>query len=144
MWTISLKEGYKLTNKASIYFKDRTSLPLTEKEVKKIMKSCSLYKIGFKLYDNSDKVVASLTFDETLVKEEVKKEVTHIPMLTAVKFKTKEVPKDLITLKESEINLIKKALEFTNNNKTLSAKILGIATRTLRYKIRDYKIDTLS
>jgi two-component system response regulator AtoC len=43
--------------------------------------------------------------------------------------------------KESiEKQLIEKALEVTNNNKTEAAELLGISYRALMYKINDYEI----
>ncbi len=40
-----------------------------------------------------------------------------------------------------EIQLIKKALIKTGGNKTQAARLLGISTRALLYKLKDYKID---
>jgi DNA-binding NtrC family response regulator len=44
-----------------------------------------------------------------------------------------------LSLKEMEKNLIFKALEKTNGNRTYAAKILGISIRTLRNKLHEYK-----
>jgi len=42
--------------------------------------------------------------------------------------------------KSIETQLIEKALEVTNNNRTEAAKLLGISHRALMYKINDYEI----
>jgi len=44
-----------------------------------------------------------------------------------------------LSLKDMEKNLIFKALEKTNGNRTYAAKILGISIRTLRNKLHEYK-----
>ncbi len=41
-----------------------------------------------------------------------------------------------------EIQLIKKALQQTGGNKTQAARLLGISTRALLYKLKDYEIET--
>jgi two-component system response regulator FlrC len=43
------------------------------------------------------------------------------------------------SLREMEKNLIFRALEKTNGNRTHAAKILGISIRTLRNKLHEYK-----
>lgn len=45
----------------------------------------------------------------------------------------------LMSLKEAEILLIKKALIHTSENRTQAAKILGVSIRTLRNKINEYR-----
>ena len=45
----------------------------------------------------------------------------------------------LMSLKEAEKILIKKALLHTNENRTQAAKILGVSIRTLRNKINEYR-----
>ncbi|MBL6989320.1 MAG: sigma-54-dependent Fis family transcriptional regulator [Bacteriovoracaceae bacterium] len=45
----------------------------------------------------------------------------------------------LMSLKEAEKLLIKKALIFTSENRTQAAKILGVSIRTLRNKINEYR-----
>lgn len=57
-------------------------------------------------------------------------------------FTTGEVDEDglkLMSLKEAEKLLIKKALVFTSENRTQAAKILGVSIRTLRNKINEYR-----
>ena len=44
-----------------------------------------------------------------------------------------------VSLKEVEKNVILKALDHTNGNRTHAADILGISVRTLRNKLNDYK-----
>jgi DNA-binding NtrC family response regulator len=44
-----------------------------------------------------------------------------------------------LSLKEMEKNMIFKALEKTNGNRTYAAKVLGISIRTLRNKLHEYK-----
>ena len=45
----------------------------------------------------------------------------------------------LMSLKEAEQILIKKALLHTNENRTQAAKILGVSIRTLRNKVNEYR-----
>jgi two-component system response regulator FlrC len=47
----------------------------------------------------------------------------------------------LMSLKEAEKLLIKKALVHTSENRTQAAKILGVSIRTLRNKINEYRND---
>lgn len=47
----------------------------------------------------------------------------------------------LMSLKEAEKLLIKKALMHTSENRTQAAKILGVSIRTLRNKINEYRND---
>ncbi|MFG1515915.1 helix-turn-helix domain-containing protein, partial [Halobacteriovorax sp. ZH3_bin.1] len=47
----------------------------------------------------------------------------------------------LMSLKEAEKLLIKKALIHTSENRTQAAKILGVSIRTLRNKINEYRGD---
>jgi two-component system, response regulator FlrC len=47
----------------------------------------------------------------------------------------------LMSLKEAEKMLIKKALIHTSENRTQAAKILGVSIRTLRNKINEYRQD---
>lgn len=47
----------------------------------------------------------------------------------------------LMSLKEAEKLLIKKALVHTSENRTQAAKILGVSIRTLRNKINEYRVD---
>lgn len=59
-----------------------------------------------------------------------------------VEFTSTEVDEDgfkLMSLKEAEKLLIKKALVFTSENRTQAAKILGVSIRTLRNKINEYR-----
>ena len=50
-----------------------------------------------------------------------------------------QVPPFTFSLREMEKNLIFKALEETNGNRTHAAKMLGISIRTLRNKLNEYK-----
>jgi two-component system, response regulator FlrC len=59
-----------------------------------------------------------------------------------VEFASTEIDEDgfkLMSLKEAEKLLIKKALVFTSENRTQAAKILGVSIRTLRNKINEYR-----
>ena len=47
----------------------------------------------------------------------------------------------LMSLKDAEKLLIKKALLHTSENRTQAAKILGVSIRTLRNKINEYRQD---
>ena len=47
----------------------------------------------------------------------------------------------LMSLKDAEKLLIKKALIHTSENRTQAAKILGVSIRTLRNKINEYRSD---
>ncbi|MBI5902340.1 MAG: sigma 54-interacting transcriptional regulator, partial [Deltaproteobacteria bacterium] len=55
------------------------------------------------------------------------------------------LPEDLLSVKKAheavERELIKKALQKTNNNRTKAAALLDISHRALLYKIKDYKLD---
>lgn len=46
-----------------------------------------------------------------------------------------------MTLGDAEKFLILKTLEFTSQNRTQAAKILGISIRTLRNKLSEYRKD---
>jgi two-component system response regulator FlrC len=59
-----------------------------------------------------------------------------------IEFTPSEVDEDglkLMSLKDAEKLLIKKALVFTSENRTQAAKILGVSIRTLRNKINEYR-----
>lgn len=59
-----------------------------------------------------------------------------------VELASNEVDEDglkLMSLKDAEKLLIKKALVFTSENRTQAAKILGVSIRTLRNKINEYR-----
>ena len=59
-----------------------------------------------------------------------------------VEFSSSEVDEDgfkLMSLKDAEKLLIKKALIYTSENRTQAAKILGVSIRTLRNKINEYR-----
>ncbi|GEQ86298.1 sigma-54-dependent Fis family transcriptional regulator [Patiriisocius marinistellae] len=61
--------------------------------------------------------------------------VTHLPSL--LKFTIDFPDNQLLTLKEVEKKHIQKVLNFTNNNKTKAAEILGIDRKTIRQKLND-------
>ena len=64
-----------------------------------------------------------------------------------VEFTPGEVDEDgfkLMSLKDAEKLLIKKALVFTSENRTQAAKILGVSIRTLRNKINEYRSEGAS
>jgi two-component system response regulator FlrC len=50
----------------------------------------------------------------------------------------------LMSLKDAEKLLIKKALVHTSENRTQAAKILGVSIRTLRNKINEYRVEGAS
>ena len=66
-----------------------------------------------------------------------------------IEFKTYELPGEssgggdieIQTVAEMEKALILKTLEKTANNKTKAADILGISSRTLRNKLKEYSLD---
>lgn len=64
-----------------------------------------------------------------------------------IEFKTHTLPsaasgqKEITTVAEMEKELILKTLEKTQNNKTKAAEILGISSRTLRNKLKEYSLD---
>jgi two-component system response regulator FlrC len=45
-----------------------------------------------------------------------------------------------MTVSEAEKSLILKTLEYTRQNRTQAARLLGISIRTLRNKINEYKV----
>lgn len=51
------------------------------------------------------------------------------------------LPDSGISLEEVEKDLIRQALEKSNNNKTLAAKLLNISYDTLRYQVKKYKLE---
>ncbi len=64
-----------------------------------------------------------------------------------VEFSSAETDEDgfkLMSLKDAEKLLIKKALVFTSENRTQAAKILGVSIRTLRNKINEYRTEGTS
>ncbi len=64
-----------------------------------------------------------------------------------VEFTSAEADEDgfkLMSLKDAEKLLIKKALVFTSENRTQAAKILGVSIRTLRNKINEYRAEGTS
>jgi two-component system response regulator FlrC len=59
-----------------------------------------------------------------------------------VEFSSYEKDEDgvkLMSLRDAEKLLIKKALVYTSENRTQAAKILGVSIRTLRNKINEYR-----
>jgi two-component system response regulator FlrC len=61
-----------------------------------------------------------------------------------VEFSSHETDEDglrLMSLKDAEKLLIKKALVYTSENRTQAAKILGVSIRTLRNKINEYRAE---
>jgi two-component system response regulator FlrC len=64
-----------------------------------------------------------------------------------VEFTSVETDEDglkLMSLKDAEKLLIKKALVYTSENRTQAAKILGVSIRTLRNKINEYRSEGTS
>lgn len=64
-----------------------------------------------------------------------------------VEFTSMEADEDgfkLMSLKDAEKLLIRKALVFTSENRTQAAKILGVSIRTLRNKINEYRAEGTS
>ncbi len=60
----------------------------------------------------------------------------HESFLRDEQIKSQDKP---VTLREVEKSLIVKTLQENNNNRTLTAEILGISVRTLRNKLNEYK-----
>lgn len=60
-------------------------------------------------------------------------EVEHLP--ETLKFHINFLENDLVSLKEIEKRYIQKVLNFTDNNKTKAAEILGIDRKTIRQKL---------
>jgi two-component system response regulator FlrC len=63
--------------------------------------------------------------------------------LEQVNVEDKKFVSDLMpgmTVSEAEKSLILKTLEYTQQNRTQAARLLGISIRTLRNKINEYKI----
>jgi two-component system, response regulator FlrC len=61
-----------------------------------------------------------------------------------IEFSSSETDEDglkLMSLKDAEKLLIKKALVYTGENRTQAAKILGVSIRTLRNKINEYRAE---
>jgi len=61
-----------------------------------------------------------------------------------IEFTSAETDEDglkLMSLKDAEKLLIKKALVYTSENRTQAAKILGVSIRTLRNKINEYRAE---
>lgn len=54
--------------------------------------------------------------------------------------KAEELPEPPFSLREMERQLIFKALDKTNGNRTQAARILGISIRTLRNKLNEYRV----
>jgi DNA-binding NtrC family response regulator len=71
----------------------------------------------------------------------------HFQDFSADQSGTREEGSSVVTeslcLREMERNLISKALEKTQGNRTHAAKILGISIRTLRNKLNEYKQEFL-
>jgi two-component system response regulator FlrC len=64
-----------------------------------------------------------------------------------VEFSSNETDEDgvkLMSLRDAEKLLIKKALVYTSENRTQAAKILGVSIRTLRNKINEYRSEGTS
>ena len=64
-----------------------------------------------------------------------------------IEFTSSETDEDglkLMSLKDAEKLLIKKALVYTSENRTQAAKILGVSIRTLRNKINEYRSEGAS
>ena len=64
-----------------------------------------------------------------------------------IEFTSVETDEDgvkLMSLKDAEKLLIKKALVYTSENRTQAAKILGVSIRTLRNKINEYRSEGTS
>jgi transcriptional regulator with PAS, ATPase and Fis domain len=51
------------------------------------------------------------------------------------------LPDSGISLDEVEKDLIRQALEKSNNNKTLAAKLLNISYDTLRYQVKKFGLE---
>jgi len=64
----------------------------------------------------------------------------HESFLRDDKIKNQDKP---VTLREVEKSLIVRTLQENNNNRTLTAEILGISVRTLRNKLNEYKNEGL-
>ena len=58
-----------------------------------------------------------------------------------MKKETIEEKGEILTMEELEKNHILRALESTSGNRTKTSELLGINVRTLRNKIRQYKLE---
>jgi len=71
---------------------------------------------------------------------------SNIPPHIINEIRTHKLPKEFtpasLNLKTNEINLIIKALEKTDGNKSKAAELLGISRRTLHRKLIEYNINT--
>lgn len=74
---------------------------------------------------------------DTITEENIPREIRGLPL----KENTIFLPTEGVDLEELEKDLIKQALERTNNNQTRAAKLLGITRHTLLYRMDKYSID---
>jgi two-component system response regulator FlrC len=65
--------------------------------------------------------------------------MTEVKREGGFSLETDEDGMKLMSLKDAEKLLIRKALVFTSENRTQAAKILGVSIRTLRNKINEYR-----
>ncbi|WP_027389952.1 sigma-54-dependent transcriptional regulator [Chrysiogenes arsenatis] len=65
-------------------------------------------------------------------------DVTHLPELASHAMQSGQ---KTVSIKDNEKNLIIEALRKTDGNKSKAAELLGIARRTLHYKIREYGLE---
>lgn len=65
-------------------------------------------------------------------------DVIHLPELAAHAIQNGQ---KTVSIKDNEKNLIMEALRKTDGNKSKAAELLGIARRTLHYKIREYGLE---
>jgi DNA-binding NtrC family response regulator len=86
--------------------------------------------------------IVVLETTEVILPEHLPKEVLNQPAAAAFQAVEKFVlPETGISLDDIERDLIAQALERSNNNKTIAAKLLNISYDSLRYQIKKFKLE---
>jgi len=79
----------------------------------------------------------------TMLPQDTVMELEHLPLLPCDKISIKPLPSVDVqplekVLEAAEQNAVERALKETKGNRTRAAKLLGISTRNLFYKIEKY------